>query len=379
MYSLPLLYSGKCVATLREAFFVRLSMGRTFYLEEQTMKKLMFTLFLTLICVITISACDSNTPHTHMFEDWITVKKATCTIDGVNERYCACGEKQTQTITSQGHSEVVDKAVSPTCTSEGLTEGKHCSVCNEVLVSQTVIKKTGHTEVIDNAVSPTCTSKGLTEGKHCYVCNEILVSQTVINETEHNYVYTVTTYASCTEKGSVTAKCDCGSTFQEDIPATGHNWIEATYELPKYCDICGTSEGSPLFNTNDFKYIIAAHCYQNVIDQAKFPSTVIIERAYFRDDNKVYLQCSAANSLGGRGVIWGVSISYTVEEYNNRFGDDGYTYSDINYFFDSTYYITCSTYDSSPIHSPSGEILIDNYIMLDIEGILLTHESLTFG
>ena len=337
MYSLPLLYSGKCVATLREAFFVRLSMGRTFYLEEQTMKKLMFTLFLTLICVITISACDSNTPHTHMFEDWITVKKATCTIDGVNERYCACGEKQTQTITSQGHSEVVDKAV-----------------------------------------SPTCTSKGLTEGKHCYVCNEILVSQTVINETGHNYVYTVTTYASCTEKGSVTAKCDCGSTFQEDIPATGHNWIEATYELPKYCDICGTSEGSPLFNTNDFKYIIAAHCYQNVIDQAKFPSTVIIERAYFRDDNKVYLQCSAANSLGGRGVIWGVSISYTVEEYNNRFGDDGYTYSDINYFFDSTYYITCSTYDSSPIHSPGGEILIDNYIMLDIEGILLTHETLTF-
>ena len=32
MYSLPLLYGGECVAALREAFYVRLSMGRTFYI-----------------------------------------------------------------------------------------------------------------------------------------------------------------------------------------------------------------------------------------------------------------------------------------------------------------------------------------------------------
>ena len=33
MYSLPLLYSGRCVATLRETFLVRLSMRRTFLLN----------------------------------------------------------------------------------------------------------------------------------------------------------------------------------------------------------------------------------------------------------------------------------------------------------------------------------------------------------
>ena len=32
-----------------------------------------------------------------------------------------------------GHTEVVDAAVPPTCQSEGLTEGSHCSVCNEII------------------------------------------------------------------------------------------------------------------------------------------------------------------------------------------------------------------------------------------------------
>lgn len=86
----------------------------------------------------------------------------------------------TARYTAIPHTEVVDKAVEPTCTKTGLTEGRHCSVCNKVLVKQEVVPAKGHTEVVDKAVEPTCTKTGLTEGKHCSVCGEVLVEQEVV-------------------------------------------------------------------------------------------------------------------------------------------------------------------------------------------------------
>ena len=121
-------------------------------------------------------------------------KEPTCTAEGNNAYYtCAvCGkvfkdEAGTQlttvaaeTLKKKDHTPVVDAAVAATCQKTGLTEGSHCSVCNEVLVAQKVVDKIPHTVVVDAAVEPTYSSTGLTEGKHCSVCNEVIEKQTVI-------------------------------------------------------------------------------------------------------------------------------------------------------------------------------------------------------
>ena len=122
---------------------------------------------------------------------------ATCTETGLTAgKHCAvCNTvlvAQT-TVPAKGHAEVVDAAVEPTCTKTGLTAGKHCAVCNTVLVAQTTIPANGHTEVVDAAVEPTLVKTGLTEGKHCSVCDAILVPQQTLDmlpiEVRHNCVF----------------------------------------------------------------------------------------------------------------------------------------------------------------------------------------------
>ena len=76
------------------------------------------------------------------------------------------------------HNEVTDPAVEPTCTATGLTEGTHCSLCNEVFTAQEVVPAKGHyvqgpdgSSVPADTVEPDCVN-----AIKCTVCNKIAIN-----------------------------------------------------------------------------------------------------------------------------------------------------------------------------------------------------------
>ena len=111
-----------------------------------------------------------------------------------------CENPKTCSVCSKTEGEKGDhKWVNATC-----TKAKHCSVCN--LEEGTLIP---HTEVVDKGYDATCEKTGLTDGSHCSVCNEVIKEQKEIKKAEHTWV-------DATKKAPKTCSV-CGKTEGEKL------------------------------------------------------------------------------------------------------------------------------------------------------------------
>jgi len=97
----------------------------------------------------------------------------------------------------------------------------YCTVCTAEISRTPVVSEQGHTVQIIPGKAATCTEPGLTDGKGCTACGKTLVQRT-------------------------------------EIPATGHNWKDATCTEAKHCTGCGITSGSALGHY---------YCYSVIVHQ----------------------------------------------------------------------------------------------------------------
>ncbi len=211
---------------------------RTFYfisLQRRTkMKKILYVLL-----VITTLFLFSSCQHVHEFGNWNTVKSATCIEEGLQERYCSCGEKQSNTVAALGHEFGNWNTVkSATCIEEGLQE-RYCS-CGEK--QSNTVAALGHqyqkgTCNVCGAKNPDYVTYGSVAGTITWKYNNYVGSRgdtgaTVILVPKGDYTISLQDNSDAAhfregryENGIVVTKCDGNGRFDIEHIPTGDYFI----------------------------------------------------------------------------------------------------------------------------------------------------------
>lgn len=199
------------------------------------MKKAILLFLFCFSCVCLLTSCKEE--HVHEFGEWITVKEATCTEGGKQERYCFCLEKEIQTTPIIEHI----PGNPATCLSD-----QRCSLCGIKLQ-----RATGHSYgefVITNPA--TCKTNGSKE-QTCSGCGDKIYK--TIYAKGHKYGEFVTVKeATCQEPGLREKYCACGDTISETIT------IEHTGSW--------TVLKEPTKTENGFRELACSACHQTITE-----------------------------------------------------------------------------------------------------------------
>ena len=154
----------------------------------------------------------------------------------------------------QTHTENIKNAKETTCTENGYTGEKVCSVCGAVTEYGHTTAALGHDYQLMNQKDATCTEPGYSGDSICSRCKDVESEGTVIDKLDHEWEteYRIDKEPTCTEKGDKSIHCaNCSATKDlVEIDATGHKYThviqkaqigKAGREYDK-CTTCGSQK-----------------------------------------------------------------------------------------------------------------------------------------
>ena len=165
---------------------------------------------------------------------------ATCTAKAV---CTVCGQEYGEPL---GHSWAWVTDEEPTCTEAG-QKHEECSVCSAKRSEGTEIPAKGHTVVTDKGKAATCTKAGLTAGKHCSVCGQVLKKQKKVAAKGHLYQSW-----EPAEEGKHQSSCArCGHGTVGDCVVVAVPQADPNAAPMTLCPVCGHREGGDLVPVTD--------------------------------------------------------------------------------------------------------------------------------
>lgn len=221
---------------------------------------------------VTCSRCDfkdtKEIPATgnHAYGDWVIVKEATCTEEGLRTQTCAnCGDVKKEVLPKVDHTwNEGEVSKQPTCTEDGIKTFT-CTVCGDTKTE--VITATGHAWSDWEVKTPaTCETEGQEE-RHCTNegCTEVEFK--VIPALGHDLKEEIVKEPTCGETGLKNVTCSRCDYKEEnvEIPATGEHkfgeWIVTKEpscgnagEETRTCDVCGHTETRPIAPVEEHKW-----------------------------------------------------------------------------------------------------------------------------
>ena len=215
------------------------------------MKKItkLSTIIFILISLINLSSCKE---HQHTFDEGRTIQEATCLAEGIKEYKCTkCDETRQETINKLEH--IYETTIIKATCKEAGSEIKVCKLCNDTIEME--LEKIDHRIIIDKAVEPSCTRTGLTEGSHCSECGEVTEKQETIEKLEHNYVNGKCSDCDTKQPNYVDENASKGLAFELNADAKSYSLIGVGTCTDTNIIVPSVYKGLPVTSIEEFAFV----------------------------------------------------------------------------------------------------------------------------